>query len=85
MTEKFGIAVSDELAAAIEDHRIREDPDTGEQNIVSRSQVVNEWLEIGRAATELIEEEEDLNLPPGRPRRQWVRQAILDQIRAERR
>lgn len=82
MTKKFGVSVDDATAGEIENLRIRTDPETDEREIVPRSEVVQELLGVGLAATKLIESSE-LDLDPGRPREAFVRQAVLNELSRE--
>lgn len=83
MTTRFGVSVPDDLADDIERLRRTEDAD-GRPVTRPRSDVVRELVRIGLAATEVIEEAEDFDLDPGRPRETWVRQAALNQLARER-
>ena len=79
--ESFGVNVDDSVAERIEDKRVRI-TDEGEREIVSRSQVVNELLRVGLAADEIIEDA-PLDLPRGRGREAFIRQAVIDALDEE--
>jgi hypothetical protein len=80
----FGANLEDSQAEAIEELRPRPNPETGEMQIASRSQVVREQVAIGLAITDLIERS-DLDLDPGRDRVAFARQAVLNQLAREER
>lgn len=80
--EKFGVSLDDDLAARIEDQRVREDAESGRQ-IVSRSAAVRDLVSLGLVASEVIERTEGLDLSHGHTREAFVRQALLNEIERE--
>ncbi|WP_135535346.1 hypothetical protein [Halostella pelagica] len=83
MTRKYGVSVDDETGGRIEQYRIREDPETGDQDIVGRSQAVRELVNIGLAVTDVIEDDDSVSLDHGKPREGFARQAVLNELRRE--
>jgi len=82
MVEKFGVSLDDDLAARIEDQRVRESAESGRE-IVSRSAAVRDLLSLGLAASEVVERTDGLDLSHGHAREAFVRQAILNEIERE--
>lgn len=79
----FGVNVDDATKGYVEEERVRRDPETGETDIVSRSQVIQELVRIGIAADKIIDQSEELDLDHGRPRESFVRQAVLNELQRE--
>lgn len=82
MVKKFGVSLSDSTGQRVEERRVRDDPETGDREIVPRSVVVEELLELGLVVESVLEESE-LELDSGRSRRAFARQAILNEVRRE--
>jgi len=80
--QSFGINVDDDVAADIEDRRVTVSED-GSREIRSRSEVCNGLLKLGLVAAETLDAAE-IDIPEGRPREALLRQAIIDQLEAER-
>lgn len=80
--KSFGVNVDDGIAERIEDRRIRTGED-GSREVVARSEVVRRLLQLGLVAAESFEEADE-EIPPGRPQEAFLRQAIFDQLAAER-
>jgi len=81
MVEKFGVSLEEDLAARLEEFRVR--GPAGERTVVSRSAAVSELLALGLDVTELIERTDGLDLSDERARRAFVRQAVLNEIARE--
>jgi hypothetical protein len=82
MTRRAGVSFPDEVFEQVEDHRLKTDPETGTRSIRERSPVIVNLVELGLVATEIIEDS-DLELDWGRPRKAFVRQALLNELRRE--
>lgn len=79
--QSFGINVEDGVADRIEDRRVRT-TDDGSREIASRSEVANHLLRLGLVAAEALDDA-DFDVPGDRAREAMVRQAVVDQVRAE--
>jgi len=79
MVEKTGVSLTDANHEFIESRRVVYEG--GEREILSRSAVINEQLELARAVTEAIESASFEVDRDERPR--WARQAMLDAVREE--
>ena len=82
MVEKFGVSLDDDLAARVEDRRVRETAESGRE-IVSRSAAVRNLVSLGLVADEVIQRTEGLDLDRGHPREAFLRQALLNEIERE--
>lgn len=82
MTRRHGISFPDEMAAEIDEYRIRGGPEAGEREIINRSQAVQELVEVGLVVSKLIDDSE-FDLEPGRPRVAFTRQALLNEFRRQ--
>jgi hypothetical protein len=78
--QNFGVNVSDDVAQQIE--RLRNRADDGEEpDIVSRSQVIRELIDIGLLAETVLDESaEDLELDEHADKRELVRQALIERL-----
>lgn len=82
----YGVNVTDgEMAEWIEDQRIRTD-ESGSRDLVSRSQVIREAVELDKAVTDVLENPpadvaSEAYLPRRDDRRGFARQLVLDALR----
>jgi hypothetical protein len=77
--QNFGVNVDDDVAQQIERLRTRADDDAAAPEIVSRSQVIRELIDIGLLAESILDESDE-ELETHADKRELVRQALLARV-----